>query len=474
MNGEISRRSMTDKQRLLAISLAAYAAAIALSFALGLRMRIPYELYQFLDARALESRLGESLLHLHSQPPMLNLLLGLALKFARATNSSPESFLLVLNIALGGVAVWAFVNLAHRLLSHPLHRAIAAALFVANPVFYMNLFYFFYTFHALVLLLLIALFADRFLRDGRPIDFAAVCSSVALLVYTRSLFHFAWAFMIPLALALVRPRNPRIVTLLALTAALLLAWPIKNAALFGTFSYSSWQGFNISKGLPVNPDAVASVSEEVPNRFANITVLVETFKTDGSRNWNHYSFIPASRAKATAAREAMMQNPFSILRKAAWNYFYFTRYSGRHPYDGHLGFVQWTPPSAALPWIRAYEMIVFQDFRKPQALAHQLARPVPVRPHHVSGFMILFPLIVALACRKAYRLRHASPTEAALAAIMLYTILWVFAMCLFIDGDEGNRHRFSSEPYLLLLFFWMLTPEPTPGDKSVTSELHPA
>jgi uncharacterized membrane protein AbrB (regulator of aidB expression) len=33
---------------------------------------------------------------------------------------------------------------------------------------------------------------------------------------------------------------------------------------------------------------------------------------------------------------------------------------------------------------------------------------------------------------------------------MLFTILWVLALVLFIDGPEGNRVRFPTESFLFL------------------------
>ena len=41
------------------------------------------------------------------------------------------------------------------------------------------------------------------------------------------------------------------------------------------------------------------------------------------------------------------------------------------------------------------------------------------------------------------------------AAFMWCTLVWVLTMVLLVDGVEGNRMRFSTEPYLYLLTLWI-------------------
>ena len=39
---------------------------------------------------------------------------------------------------------------------------------------------------------------------------------------------------------------------------------------------------------------------------------------------------------------------------------------------------------------------------------------------------------------------------------LLLSVVWVLAMILLVDGLEGNRIRFSSDPLLWLLIAWAL------------------
>ncbi len=71
-----------------------------------------------------------------------------------------------------------------------------------------------------------------------------------------------------------------------------------------------------------------------------------------------------------------------------------------------------------------------------------------------SGFMFTLPAILFGAAWRIRRDWRRDPRRARLALVMFLTVLWVIAMILFIDGTEGNRIRFSTEPFLWLLALW--------------------
>ena len=164
------------------------------------------------------------------------------------------------------------------------------------------------------------------------------------------------------------------------------------------------------------------------------------------------------------AIEHMLEHPVSLIKKAAKNYWYTTRFSGRHPYSGRFGVIRHRAPPRAGPWLRGYEVAVFQDFRTAGALSHEAHRIAETRPWHVSGFVFALPLIVIFSVRKVRRTWKQEPVQAGLSAYLLFSVLWVLLIVLFVEGTEGNRMRFSTEPYLLLLVFWLFSK--SPGERS--------
>jgi hypothetical protein len=581
--------------RHLTLAMAAYAAALGLAWSVGLRMFNPAPtLMHFLSPELLTNRLLESIFYLHAQPPMLNLLAGLTMKLARAAGVSVESVMLVFQLAAGAVVMAGLAWLATRML-RPWAAVVCILIFAFHPFFYVTIHQFFYTLHETALLAAMPFFLWRYLNRRRTVDLAALCLLAAALVYTRSLFHFAWALGLYGALYLMLPvadqagkwsRRRSQVAVLVLAAILVLAWPVKNLALFGTFSYSSWQGMNVSSmlgwrtdllvpnifgiyeeedwgGTPVrwtdghadvgirphpgvlrvaywlgHPDISPArpvrvtwrVEEEptametharggyhekqlesdrsgnellhlevevdrtwvapdgrrlgvglyrprwetiegakevtidwpprflrqVPARLRHVAVLTETTKPSGGLNWNHYAVIDYCRRRQRLALKALRRDPASLLAKAAYNYLCFARFSGRNPYgdEGSMLGILNPPRSNALhTWMRIYELALCQEARDSSRLGMKGLSPWPP-----SGFMILFPIVMIFSTWKIVRRWRIDPARARVALLMLYCILWVLAMVLFVDGLEGNRMRFSTLPYLLVLFFWILPP----------------
>jgi hypothetical protein len=70
-----------------------------------------------------------------------------------------------------------------------------------------------------------------------------------------------------------------------------------------------------------------------------------------------------------------------------------------------------------------------------------------------TGFAILFPILMAATGIALWRRRPWGPEERTVA-VMFFTVLWVLALVVFVDGPEGNRVRFSTEPYLFLMAGW--------------------
>jgi hypothetical protein len=444
----------------LAALLAAYGAGLAAAAAAGFRMAIPYHYFQLLAREPLTTRLGESLWNLHAQPPLLNLLLGLALKLERATGLPPETALLVLQIAAGAAIVLGLDLLMRRMNVSPWARRTVLALVLLDPAFYGFVLAFFHPVYELLFLTLAALLVQRFLAEGRTRDYAGAAACLLALTYTRALFHFGWTLAVLLLLALAgrdRSRRPVLATL-ALAALLVLAWPAKNLLRFGFFGYSSWQGYNLAQAIfRVPPPAWeafafgsspgiearrAELDRRVPDRFRGIPVLAETTKAPGIPNWNHYAILDLSERLQAQTFRRLRRHPVLLARKAAANYRMATAYAARQPISGELDWRAKTPLSQA--WLWAYEGAVFQYFGD------------DIRHGPWTGWSLLLPLVLSGAAIQAFRRRKTEPVDAGTAAFLLAAVLWVLIMVLLVDGDEGNRMRFSTQPLLLAAAAWAL------------------
>jgi hypothetical protein len=145
--------------------------------------------WQFVDPVLLQDRLVESLLHLHSQPPLFNLGLGLALKLL---GEHATAALAMVYVGLGLVLTIALHALLRSLGVGRVLSVILTLAFVASPptVLYEN--WLFYTYPVATLLCAAAVVLRRFLRTGTFGSALGFFALLATVVLTRSLFHWVW------------------------------------------------------------------------------------------------------------------------------------------------------------------------------------------------------------------------------------------------------------------------------------------
>ena len=451
--------------------LATYVLLFAIWNLTGGSFRVWPDLWQLLPWPSLLDDLGTSLLDLHSQPPLLNLLFGLALKAAVGMGTKVETLIQPLYFSMGAVTVAAIGELAKRIVPRQGVRYAVLLLILLNPYFYAVHHYLFYTAWELFFLSLAALFSLRYFDQPTVTRLTAVLAPAVLLVYTRSLFHPLW-FVLFLGLlltlgppAVLKGWKP-VAVVSAVVVLLIVAWPLKNLVRFGFFGLSSWSGMSFARGLPTgepllpsgypmrlapfarlnsespDPVTVRAVQRLVPPEFQKHSTLSILTKPDGSPNWNHYAIIPISRDLGIAAREKLLREPSLLLFKAIDFYLNgYSIYEARWPYQ--RGFAP--EMTTGNLWANVYELVVFQRFRSYD----------PNRTTVSTGFAILFPIIL-LATGIFLRRRRPWRIEERTVVVMLYTILWVFALVVLVDGPEGNRVRFCTEPYLFLMVGWLL------------------
>ncbi len=446
--------------RFLLVYLAMFA-AVRLD---GYRMVIPEHYYQLLSLDVLRSRFWQSILYLHMQPPLLNTGLGFALMIANGLGIRPESVLMTVNFVLGGIAACALGWLCEKMIPNRWAAALCFLLLIGHPGVYLTQHHYFYTFHEWVLLIALGAAALAHLEKPSVGRFAAVCVLMTLLVYTRSLFHFVWGLTMLVLIAqwgrtaLRGPAGPShrrdlgTVACLVITTMVLLAWPLKNYCLFGRFTYTTWTGFNLLQGLDESSRPAAP--PVTPDRFKDIPAVGEIWKKNGVLNWNSYAIMMQSEEMGRQARRVLRENPRLLVWKALRDYWNFARFSLRHPYEGYYGLDGEETDRLRRAWMGFYERFLLLDFRT----ARELGAALPDDPlvKSLSPFYLGFPAIILIALLRIAVTWRRDPLRARTAAFMLLSILWVLTMVLFVDGMEGNRMRFSTEPFLFILLFWML------------------
>ncbi len=438
---------------------------------------IPYHYWQILPESALRQNAALALLNLHAQPPILNALLALILKASDASRLPPETIAATVQFAVGILAVAALWFLSARLVQNRLLRWAALALVVLNPFTYATTASFFYPLYELGLLVALAAAALRFFEEPSPGRFAFLVAPAVLLVNFRTLFHPAWfaavlLLVTGLAWRQMRARWRSHAVIAGVGLILVVAWPVKNLVRFGFFGFSSWEGFSLSRGLPIenrffrevfvrtahrrlNPELAAVANSLVPLRLRGDPGIAEAQKVDGSPNWNHFVVIDACRALREAAVREYRAEPGLILKRAAYHYLIgLTTYAGRSPYtDGITWDVTDVRERDGGAWPELYELLVVQRFRKraPGVLEGQL-------PPATTGLAFTLPLVVIAPGLVMWRQRRSLGAGGKTLALMSFCVAWALLLILLVDGIEGNRMRFCVEPFLLLGVAWAVDP----------------
>ena len=202
--------------------------------------------WQLLDLAVLEDDPLRAVWHLHTQPPLFNLVIGLV-----AWSPLPLAGTVFVLYALMLLAVGLLVqHLLVRWGVPVVAATIAAGFAVANPSLLFTIRIASYEVPLAAMLLALVVAIDHHVRRPTGRSLAAVVAAGTALVLTRALFHPLWLLAI-LAVVLVTRRPPRrdVVLALAVPALLVGAVMVKNAALVGSPSLSSWTGFNLQRGV---------------------------------------------------------------------------------------------------------------------------------------------------------------------------------------------------------------------------------
>lgn len=232
-----------------------------------------HEAYQHLAIRDLYNDLFWSLIRLHSQPPLWNLMLGLAAKTCEAQTACMVKLILVSHVcltALAGTAIYvctAMISGRNRL------SMIVAITYLLTPaVFYYENFLLYAHFTSAVFALS-CLCLSMLLYSGRTLWFALFALSLVILSLTWALFHPIYLFLV-LGFTMLKTGNHGMLRAAMFAGALGLSLlpSVKNQSFFGFFGAGSWLGLNASQVAPDTIDGCSFKSFAEANDLVGVHV----------------------------------------------------------------------------------------------------------------------------------------------------------------------------------------------------------
>ncbi|MEI9951935.1 MAG: hypothetical protein WDO74_23870 [Pseudomonadota bacterium] len=394
---------------------------------------------QLLDPILLRTRLWQSLYYLHGQPPLFNLLAGVALKL------EPDLPQLLLKPVFLLAGLYTGLCLYFTLVRLRVPVAIGASiacLAVSSPAFVLHENWFFYP-HLNVAWLLGA-FAWLAQSRGRPgLEMSLAASHWAGLCLTRSLFHPLY-FLLTAGLVVwrVAPGARRKAALCFLVPGLLLGgWCAKNQALFGFFGTSSWGSRNLSHAVETLVGKNRVRAEARAGRLSP-AIKVGPFAT-GTRNVKAFGLTPRETGipaldqvdKQIRSHHSLSYNHWSYPASAHFYAEDARELISAYPVTYLTGLYQQSLPFFLLP-------VDADGFLSPNREA--IAKEVQVFDalDGSLAFDVVIGVGLGLALLASLDLVTARGERIVLSAGLL-TVVWVISVGLVGELGENNRFRFK-------------------------------
>ena len=424
--------------------------------------------WHFVDTYLLENDLWRSVFYLHTQPPLMNLLVGLVLQ------TFPERYTDILysfNLIGGLVLIIAIYFLGNKLGLKRYISFILAAWFSISPATVLYEHQMFYAYPLLVLLVVSAVFFARFIEKKRPLDGLIFSFSLAAMALTWGLFHLVWMFVC-IVIVTVFLKDERKKALWLLPAFLLVfSWYMKNGILYDSFTASTWSGLNVFKivtnQIPEDvrenwiEDGIVSELALVPpyrspevylkyfpeTPVTGIPLLDDYEESDGFRNQHHLSYVYAGERYLKDAVRMVIYAPryyFNVLPYSVYIFFHSASdYKHLLSRDKIMGL--------DTLWNRLF----YGQWQKDETLQE---RSSTVSLDHVAWWLLSgFVLVIITVPVYLWQRRSELYTpKYGLIFFMFWNILFVSAAGIFLDIGENNRTRFSVDPFILLLTVFYL------------------
>jgi len=453
---------------------ALWSVSVAAYFAAGVRFDTsPFPAYiQFIDDTLLRERLLESIWYSHAHPPLLNVVVGLAL---RAFGDNAWTALALLFHALGLIAALGIFALALRLSGSRLAAYACTSLVVLSPGFVLYQNWLMYTFLELVLLVVSAVALYRFLDHQSSGWAVAFFSSLAALVLTRGFFHLGW-FVLVAAYAIWAAQSRR-QALSAAAVPLLLAslWYAKNYFYFGTFAASTMFGLGLSnigtltvpredlavlveEGV-VSPLALVSRYEQTALLFSasndppsGVPVLDLPRKSAGAFNYNFRPLIAINQQYASDSLAVIRHYPASyVIGVFIANRLFFSP-SSMNEYFSPAN------RAAVEPFERVFNPLLYGVAAEARFIAQPhfgFDQPPSLEVNTSVALVIWSGLLLVLGwlrVRPAFVGPAPDDRRACITlGYLLFVLLYVYGLGTLVELGENYRYRFVAEPLFVVV-----------------------
>lgn len=450
-----------------------YVAARLAAFAAGCRFDADNLTWwmQIADVALLRDDLWRTLLYLHTQPPLFNLLIGLALRLG------PDGFLWAMGllyaiVTLGGIL--AFHALARDLTGRPRTAFIVAAWLCIAPavlLFSQKLYY-----DGLVpWLLCMGLWGVHAgIARGRFALLLFGFAMLAAVVLLRSMIHpVLFVGILVIALLLARGRRAQVAAAAFLPAAAIVAVIAKNMLLFGVAGLSSWAPLQLDHTtvdrLPaplrarliaegkLSRLAVVDGFSPPPVYLAMLPPIAPTGqpsldairKSTGGYNWNHIVYTRLGSVRTRDALVALRANPADFAVVLGTSLYHFHR-----PSSEFKGLERNLAPIAG--WERIGNGLI--SLQPAAWFGSSLDRTRPQSPLLQIGYAtvaVTFGFLgeaaatFVMLARAARRRRWPDPAAVgAIGALMVGGFVLIVSSSF--DVWENNRAHYDVMPLLLL------------------------
>ncbi len=431
----------------------------------GSRFTVHTWFMQFLDPNVLRSNFWQSLFYLHSQPPILDFMLGAGLKLF------PSSMVIVFQVlfAAMGLAIALIMLSLMTDLGVPCWLALVATLlFEVGPATLMFENWFYNTYPTIFFLCLSAFCLNRFLTREKLGWGNAFTATIALPVFLDSTFQIVWFIGAGLILLVAAPEKfRRLVPVSMAFLVLMLALYAKNLLVFGVFTTSSWLGMNLSRmttfQLP-QEEREALVRDGKLSLFAltvrfpapspdgspptGVPALDEVFKQQWppSLNYNNIAYIHLSKTEFHDAMWVLRHRPAAYARGlaiAAEEYFQPAADLG----DGFR-----VQKKGLDGWISLYDLALVTVRTQLGFVKGNIAEARVGFSTSIVLFvsLTLLSLWAAVRAARIVLLGPRTPEEVTLLFVAI-TVLYVGLTGIALNCGENNRLRFVADPFYVVL-----------------------